>query len=71
MKNGMLESSEVEWAAHEEGKQTKRRLIGAKNCSEAKNPRRATSADKEKSEGGNKEVQKRAVGKGQGGSEAE
>ena len=38
MKNGMLESSEVDWAAHEESKQTKRRLIAAKNCSEAKNP---------------------------------
>jgi hypothetical protein len=48
VKNGLLENSEVEWAAHKEGKQTKRRLIGAKNCSEAENPRRATSADKKK-----------------------
>ena len=64
VKNGLLENSEVEWAAHKEGKQKKRRLNGAKNCSEAKNPRRATSADKEKREGGNKEVQESQYEKG-------
>lgn len=48
VKNGMLENQKWSGRRIKEGKQTKRRLIGAKNCSEAKNPRRATSAIKKK-----------------------